>query len=241
MYGPNMVTLEGAEWKRHRAIVKSAFNETNNAFVWLETIRIVNEWFIEIDKAASSSDSEGLSTNVDLCLDLTRVTLLVIGSAGFGRRSTWAEENDSILPHGCKVHLSQAIMDVVGVVFFRALIPRFLWKAVAVEGMYVPYIGDFLLRVRDALDEFQRHMTELVSQARDTFGLKTRKEDSDVQGSALLKNMVQANMTFEKDEQVGHRNLTDEELLSNMFVSSSDYQKCIISQIQIVHFPCWPW
>ena len=83
-------------------------------------------------------------------------------------------------------------------------------------------------------------MIELVSQARDTFGLDTRKEGSNVQGSALLKNMVQANMTFEKDGQMGYRNLTDEELLSNLFVSSSDCQKCTISQIQLAHFPCWP-
>jgi len=40
MYGPNMVGLEGAEWKRHRAIAKTAFNEAN-AFAWQETIRIV--------------------------------------------------------------------------------------------------------------------------------------------------------------------------------------------------------
>jgi len=240
MYGPNMVTLQGTEWKRHRAIVKSAFNEANNAFVWQETIRIVNEWFIEIDKTASPSDSQGSFANVDLCHDLTRVTLLVIASAGFGRRSTWTEENSSIPPHGRKVHLSQAITDAVDFVFLRALIPKFLWKAVAEQGIYVPYLRRLLLRVRDAFDELEGHMIELVSQARDTFGLKTRKEDSGVQGSALLKNMVQANMTFEKDEQMGHRNLTDGELLSNMFVSCSDCRKCTISQNQIVHLPCWP-
>ena len=43
IYGSNMVGLEGAEWKRHRAIAKTAFNEANTAFVWQETIRIVNE------------------------------------------------------------------------------------------------------------------------------------------------------------------------------------------------------
>jgi len=239
MFGLNMITQEGAEWKRHRAIVKSAFNETNNAFVWEETVRIVNEWLIELDKAASLSDSEGLPTNVDLCHDFTRVTLLVIASAGFGKRSTWTEEN-SIPPYGRKVHLSRAIMDAVDVVFLRTLVPEVLWKAVAKEGMYVPCLGHILLRVRDSFNEFEGHMIELVSQARDTFGLDTRKEDSNVQGSALLKNMVQANMTFEKDEQMGHRNLTDEELLSNMFVSSSDCQKCTTSQIHLVHFPCWP-
>jgi len=42
MYGPNMVGLEGAEWKRHRVIAKAAFNEANNAFAWQETIRIVH-------------------------------------------------------------------------------------------------------------------------------------------------------------------------------------------------------
>lgn len=225
MYGPNMVGLEGAEWKRHRAIAKTAFNEANNAFVWQETIRIVNEWFTEIDKAASSSDSEGSSTNMDLCRDLTRATLLIIASAGFGRRSTWTGESSSIPSPGRKVPLSQAITDAVDQIFLRILTPKPLWKAVTENGIPMPLLGRMLLRARDAFDELQGHMMELVSQARDTFGLSIRKEEDGIQGAALLKNMVQANMTFEKDDKVGHRNLTDGELLSNMFVSSSNCHK----------------
>ena len=225
MYGPNMVGLEGAEWKRHRAIAKTAFNEANNAFVWQETIRIVNEWFTEIDKAASSSDSEGSSTNMDLCRDLTRATLLIIASAGFGRRSTWTGESSSIPSPGHKVPLSQAITDAVDQIFLRILTPKPLWKAVTENGIHMPLLGRMLLRARDAFDELQGHMMELVSQARDTFGLSIRKEEDGIQGAALLKNMVQANMTFEKDDKVGHRNLTDGELLSNMFVSSSNCHK----------------
>ena len=229
MYGPNMVGLEGAEWKRHRAIAKTAFNEANNAFVWQETIRIVNEWFIEIDdKAASSTDVEGSSTttNVDLCRDLTRATLLVIASAGFGRHSTWrTEENGSILPPGHKVHLSRAITDAVDLIQPRVLAPKRLWKAVVEDGVYIPLLGRSLLRMRDTFEELRGHMIELVSQARDTFSLGTKPDDHHVQGAALLKNMVQANLSFEGDEHVDYRTLTDEELLSNMFVSSSRSSK----------------
>jgi len=56
--------LEGAEWKRHWAITKTAFNEANNAFVWQETIRIVNEWFIDLDDKAASSNGAETSVSV---------------------------------------------------------------------------------------------------------------------------------------------------------------------------------
>ena len=239
-----MVGLEGAEWKRHRAIAKTAFNEANTAFVWQETIRIVNEWFVEIDnEATSSNDAEGsATTNVDLCRDLTRATLLVIASAGFGRRSTWTEENSSVPLPGHKVHLSRAITDAVDLIQPRGLTPKCLWKAVVEDGVYVPLLERPLLKMRDAFEEFRGQMTELVSQARDTFGLGTKIDDHHVQGAALLKNMVQANMTFEKDEQVGHRSLTDEEVLSNMFVRSSALSKensLLRGILKVVVLPCW--
>jgi len=235
-----MVGLEGTEWKRHRAITKTAFNEANNAFVWQETVRIVNEWFIEIDNKAA--DTQGSpTTNIDLCPDLTRVTLLLIASAGFGRRSTWTEENNSVPPPGHKVHLSRAIMDATGLIPPRALAPKRLWKAVVEDGASVPLLGPSLLRMRDAFEQLRGHMIELVSQARDPFDLGTKIDDHHVQG-ALLKNMVQANMSFEKDGQVGHRSLTDEELLSNMFVRAvpKKLRKLFAKRdLKVDVLPCW--
>jgi hypothetical protein len=215
-----MVGLEGTEWKRHRAIAKTAFNEANHAFVWRETLRIVNEWFTVIDKAAITSTESAQSTsNINLLRDLTRVTLLVIASAGFGRRSTWADESSSIPPPGHKAHLSSAITNAIDALFPRILTPKPIWNAVVEKRVYVPLLGPMLTRTKDAFDELRSHMVELVSQARDRFGISRQKEQGEEDGAALLRNMVEANMAFEKEDEAGYRSLTDGELLSNMFVS----------------------
>ena len=88
IYGPNLTTVEGAEWKRHRSVANPAFSEVcttvsdsgsqkkidpiyqpNNALVWSETCRIVDEWFSEIDDAIKSEQK----ATVDLLNDLAQV------------------------------------------------------------------------------------------------------------------------------------------------------------------------
>jgi cytochrome P450 len=36
IYGPNMVGTEGSEWKRHRSVANSAFNEVSLATLYLD-------------------------------------------------------------------------------------------------------------------------------------------------------------------------------------------------------------
>ncbi len=75
-----------------------------------------------------------------------------------------------------------------------------------------------VLRASDAFDNLKAHMLEVVSQARDRFGLCIQSgTDDGNNGAGLLRNMVGANMTFEGE--AGYKSLTDGELLSNMFVS----------------------
>lgn len=221
-----MIGLEGSEWKRHRSIAKTAFNEANNAFVWREATRIVNEWFAEIDASAQSTSASNQPTaEIDLLRDLTRATLLVIASAGFGRRSTWLEDASSIPPPGHKVPFSPAMIDAINGLFPRILTPRPIWNAVTERGVYVPLLGPFLLKAKDAFENLKGHMLEVVSQARDQYGVNRQKavgdeSDGSVHGAALLRNLVGANMTFGKDEsEAEYKSMTDAELFSNMFVS----------------------
>ncbi len=68
-------------------------------------------------------------------------------------------------------------------------------------------------------------MLEIASQAKDRFDASYQSgiedDNGGVHGAALLRNLVRANMTFEKSEgETGHKSLTDGELFSNMFVST---------------------
>ncbi|KAK0458736.1 cytochrome P450 [Desarmillaria tabescens] len=183
IYGQNMVSTEGAVWKRHRAVAKSAFNETNNAFVWSESMRIATEWFADIDNKISGIARE---CTVDLLKDLTQFTLLVISTAGFGRRVSWSEDAAAVPPPGHKI-----------------LFMTFLTGC--------NFLSSLLLsrKRRDSFEALKFHMLDVISLAR-AWVASGKAADMD---AALLRNMVEANMSEEAD--LNYKRLTDDELLSN--------------------------
>ncbi|KAF5372500.1 hypothetical protein D9758_005237 [Tetrapyrgos nigripes] len=80
-WGSNIISTEGNEWKLHRGVARSAFNEVNNALVWSETTHINSQWMSNLKK----------EVEVDLLEDSRLITMQVIQGAGFGRHPTWAE------------------------------------------------------------------------------------------------------------------------------------------------------
>ncbi|KAF8066025.1 cytochrome P450 [Lyophyllum atratum] len=206
IYGENMVGTEGADWKRHRSVANSAFNEANHAFVWRETIRVVDEWFTEIDE--TTKDSQG-KFPVDLLTDLTQVTLLVISSAGFGRRASLKEDLDTEPPPGHKLAFRPAVTSTVHHVITKAITPTWLYKLS--DRVYIPLLTPILNEARESFDALGLHMLEVISLARAWIaGGKTTAMDA-----ALLRNLVEANMTNEDSDNGKH--LTDDELLSDTF------------------------
>jgi hypothetical protein len=87
IYGRNIVGTEGLEWKRHRSVANSAFNEVsvvvqlaylypislhqaNNALVWRESARVIHEWFEEIEGPGGPVPK---GNSIDLLKALTQV------------------------------------------------------------------------------------------------------------------------------------------------------------------------
>jgi len=52
IYGRNVVTLEGPEWRLHRKITSRPFSEKNNQLVHSETVRQANEMMASWEKKA---------------------------------------------------------------------------------------------------------------------------------------------------------------------------------------------
>ncbi|CAE6467474.1 unnamed protein product, partial [Rhizoctonia solani] len=50
MYGHNLASVEGDDWKRHRRETQRAFNEKNIRMVWSETEGVMNSLFEVWDK-----------------------------------------------------------------------------------------------------------------------------------------------------------------------------------------------
>ncbi|KAG6831703.1 hypothetical protein H0H87_004358 [Tephrocybe sp. NHM501043] len=218
IYGPNMVGTEGIEWKRHRHVANSAFNEANNAFVWRETIRVVDEWFEEIDNAKQNAPGE---TSVDLLKDLTQVTLLVIASAGFGHRVSFKEDLNTDPPPGQKLAFRPAVTATLHHVLIKAIIPKALWNLS--DRMYLPLISPLVTSCRESFAALGFHMHEVIASARDLIA----NDKGATMDSALLRNLVQANMVNDASDTSKH--LTDDDLLSNTF-ASGEYTLAVFNE-----------
>ncbi|TFK72438.1 cytochrome P450 [Pluteus cervinus] len=203
IYGKNVVTTESSEWKRHKNVVKSAFNEANTAFVWKEATRIVNEWFSELENLDNNQD------DVDLSIEMVKITLLILSSAGFGRRSSWTEEAQSDPPTGHRMAFRPALLGAVHNIYTKIIAPE--WLYALSENFYLPGITPTLRDTKQSFTSLREHMLEIIATERTRVG-----GGSDVApGTALLRNMVEANMI--QEDGYAQKRLTDEELLSNTF------------------------
>ncbi|KAK6544071.1 hypothetical protein TWF694_000782 [Orbilia ellipsospora] len=85
MYGRNVVTTEGHEWKFHRKVTSPSFGERNNAMVFDETIRqgkqMLRKW--------TGENGRGMLVVRDVLEDTMRLSLHVISGAGFGVNLQW--------------------------------------------------------------------------------------------------------------------------------------------------------
>ncbi|KAF8650924.1 hypothetical protein AX16_005022 [Volvariella volvacea WC 439] len=207
-FGQNTITSEGAIWKRHRAVVKPAFNEKNNAFLWTETIHIVNQWFDYLNRnRAANAGKEAFQLDVNE--EFPKITLMTIAAAGFGRRIAYDQISDKKSQEATFVHklsFREAVTGSVRSLPVLAMAPEWLYPVA--RAVRIPFFSPLLQGATDCFDGMRLHMLELISVARTwVAGGRTSQLDA-----ALLANLVEANMAQE-----GNKTLSDEELLSDVF------------------------
>lgn len=101
IYGRNVVTTEGGEWRMHRKATSAGFNEKNNALVFTESVSqaqgMIRKWMEGNEKSSP--------TLTEIPTDTMRVALHIISAMGFGVRLLWPgdvfskEDRDSGLLH----------------------------------------------------------------------------------------------------------------------------------------------
>lgn len=88
VFGRNIITTEGAEWKQHRKITSPSFNEKNNTLVFAEACSqaqgMLRKWTVADDAANKTLE--------EVPTDTMRLTLHVISRTGFGVRLLWPGE-----------------------------------------------------------------------------------------------------------------------------------------------------
>jgi hypothetical protein len=91
IYGRNVISTEGVDWKVHRKVTSPGFNEKNNALVFKESIAqtqgMLRKWL--------GADGRGNRTLTEVPMDSMRVTLHIISKVGFGVGLLWPGEEPS--------------------------------------------------------------------------------------------------------------------------------------------------
>jgi len=208
-FGKNLISTEGQEWKRHRDVAKPSFNEANVALVWTETVRVVNEWLAQLDDSSNGRDAD-----VDLVPTMIQTTLLILSSAGFGRRVSWDEDSNASPPSTCKLPFRTAVRYAVENVYVYILTPA--WFARLAPILPIPYLSKRIREMNDGYADMRRHMMDLVVRARQEIVENEGKSEVTGKGpggAAILRNLVEANLALDSE----HRRLTDDELFSNIF------------------------
>jgi hypothetical protein len=148
------------------------------------------------------------------------VTLLVITSAGFGRRASWQDESKP--PPGHTMGFGAAVESTIKHLLTKALAPEWLYALSA--RVELPLIGPALTETRKSFEAVKMHMMDLISLSRAwVVGGKASNMDA-----ALLRNLVEANMMQAEDDGHNSKMLTDAELESDVFVRFLSWAPSVI-------------
>ncbi|EAU86314.2 614/534 cytochrome P450 [Coprinopsis cinerea okayama7 len=196
IFGANILSSEGEEWKRFKKIVSPAFSERNSRLVWDGTTQVVAQLF---------SDEWGNKDRVtldDVAKDLTfPIALAVISAAGglpqyffcgFGQPISWKDEDHC--PPGHRVSFKQALQIAAQNLVVRAAFPKVIHKSVP-----------SLRKIDLAYEELESYMRGLIRERLDS----TDKVDRNDLLSLLVEH---------SNEGTQGKSLTDEEVMGNVFV-----------------------
>ncbi|KAF3314264.1 hypothetical protein TWF173_004870 [Orbilia oligospora] len=220
IFGRNVLSTEGSEWKFHRKITSPSFGEKNNALVFAETIRqgkmMLRKW--------AGEDGKGGITIKDVLEDTMRMSLHVISKAGFGVSLQWpgmTEDADLIRPlssestHQHTLSFIDALAGLLHNLLVVLVFPKwFLANA--------PF--NWARKAAEASLEYQTYMNELFVEKKKEAIAGEKADGMDIMG-ALVKNSYGPNKLLDEKQKQTTANgdperqtLTDSEILGNAFV-----------------------
>jgi hypothetical protein len=95
LYGDNVVTVEGPDWRRHRKIVAPAFSEKSNALAWEQSLNQARG-MLKFWARIEGNNLEELKIQ-DTSVDTATLTLHVLSGTGFGIPQIWPGEEEKVL------------------------------------------------------------------------------------------------------------------------------------------------
>ncbi|KIW09979.1 hypothetical protein PV08_11755 [Exophiala spinifera] len=212
IYGPNLDTVNGKAWDRHRKVTVPPFNEQNSALVWREAGEQAEQML-----AVWSSKRQEVVRSTQR--DVHALALNVLCGAGFGVKSSFV---DSTLPPsspsedqgrsgdrdrdrdlkpqklGYRESLRLLLADFINVVLLSLL----------KKGGYPDWaLFGGMKKLNTAYEEFKVYMGEMIAHEKEAFAR------GDVSRHNLLSEMIRA-----LDGSIAGAGLSDEEVYGNLFI-----------------------
>ncbi|CAE6474193.1 unnamed protein product [Rhizoctonia solani] len=201
MFGHNLATVEGDDWKRHRKETQRAFNEKNIRMVWSETEGVMNRLFKIWDKLDTRE------IRVGDVPDLTEMlALLVISAAAFGRRVSWDPSEDKT-PEGRAMSFSTALRTVSNNLITRLLIPT-----------WAKDLTNKTKTITTAFSEFGSYLTEMTAARRageSINGNELEEPHAEAASDSLFDILLSAS---EEDSGKAKQKLSDKDVAGNAFL-----------------------
>ncbi|KAJ6263391.1 hypothetical protein Dda_1954 [Drechslerella dactyloides] len=219
IFGRNVVTTEGAEWRLHRKITAPSFGDRNNSLVFKETIRqglqMLRKW--------TGDDGAGNITIKDVLGDTMRLSLHVISGAGFGVPLQWpgtAEDAEIIHPVGSNslnrhsLSFKDALAGLLHNLWLVLIFPKWLLRNAPFR---------WAKKAAQAAVEYETYMDELFAEKKREAIAGEKADGMDIMG-ALVKNSYGPESRINQSTgksllgDIERQTLSDSEILGNAFM-----------------------
>ncbi|KKY34218.1 putative cytochrome p450 [Diaporthe ampelina] len=219
IYGPSISSVTGAEWRRHRRITASPFNERNNRRVWDEALRQAGQ----VAACWSGRGAAGFNTTAS---DTVAVSLNILATAALGESWDFRPVNNAEEAtrgrgdgdgDGQAAGYRESLHVLLGSVRTLVVTPKWVYR---LPGWCIP--SRYLSRFVKTRRVFGRHMEDMVRLRKaDIASGNTRTDDSTFLSALVLKSEE-----VRREEEGGGKggaggsgraSLSNDELYGNLF------------------------
>nr|ASN66812.1 Cyp5490A1 [Phaffia rhodozyma] len=162
LFGKNLVTTEGPEWKAHRRIVGPSFSEGVYKRVW-DTSLVALEQMFQTEGLADLKPGEEIQIE-DVTHVTMRLALVVIAREAFSFDMEYESKRDTNAKSLAGDHTMSAA-DALAVVsqstLVKVLCPNWMYKI-----PNIPYVSERLAKIKDAFTNLDNYMLEMMADRR---------------------------------------------------------------------------
>ncbi|CAN8105760.1 unnamed protein product [Discula destructiva] len=231
LFGRNMLSSEGAEWKMHRKGVSASFNERNAATIFRESIGQTQgmiEYWLGGGEGCSSSSSSGRIETLEH--DTMTLALNIIAHVGFGLRLLWPgqripDDADArsrkygarLPPAGHSLTFADSLAAVLEKILLCLLIPRSVLRILPLKATRAAWAARW---------NFEQYMQEFLEEKKvDAENDAEEEADDDGAGRGmdimgqLVRNKYGARARSKRAAGAEEaRQLSDSDIIGNCFI-----------------------